>query len=87
MLRNLKHIYAQTENDVMLFRMVHWILTLQPKAPVELRERAMIYEAMGDPDRAIKDWQLYIANAFGLENEKSIRARIDYLQKQKSRIH
>jgi regulator of sirC expression with transglutaminase-like and TPR domain len=47
----------------------------------------MIYEAMGDPARAIKDWQLYIANASGLENEKSIRARIDDLQKQKPRIH
>jgi regulator of sirC expression with transglutaminase-like and TPR domain len=87
MLRNLKHIYAQADNDVMLYRLVHWILTLQPEAPVELRERAMIYEAIGDPVRAIKDWQLYIANASGLENEKSIRARIDYLQKQKPRIH
>ena len=77
----------QADNDVMLFRMVHWILTLQPEAPVELRERAMIYEVIGDPARAIKDWQLYIANASSLENEKSIRARIDYLKKQKSRIH
>ena len=87
MLRNLKLIYAQADNDVMLFRMVHWILTLQPGSTVELRERAMIYEAIGDPARAIKDWQLYIASASGLENEKSIRTRIDYLQKQKSRIH
>jgi regulator of sirC expression with transglutaminase-like and TPR domain len=70
----------------MLFRMVHWILTLQPQAAVELRERAMIYEAIGDPVRAIKDWQLYITNASGLENEKSIQARIDYLRKQKPRI-
>jgi regulator of sirC expression with transglutaminase-like and TPR domain len=87
MLRNLKLIYAQADNDIMLYRMVHWILTLQPEAPVELRERAMIYEAIGDPVRAIKDWQLVIANTSGLENEKSIRARIDYLQKQKPRIH
>jgi len=71
----------------MLFRMVYWILALEPESPVELRERAMIYEAIGDPARAIKDWQLYIANASGLENEKSIRTRIDDLQKQKSRIH
>ena len=87
MLRNLKLIYAQADNDVMLFRMVHWILTLQPQAAVELSERAMIYEAIGDPARAIKDWQLYISNASGLENEKSIRARIDYLRKQNPRIH
>jgi regulator of sirC expression with transglutaminase-like and TPR domain len=87
MLRNLKLIYAQADDDIMLYRIVHWILTLQPEATVELRERAMIYEAIGDPVRAIKDWQLVIANTSGLENEKSIRARIDYLQKQKPRIH
>jgi regulator of sirC expression with transglutaminase-like and TPR domain len=87
MLRNLKLVYAQANNDVMPYRMVHWIPRLQPEAPVELRERAMIYEAIGVPARAIKDWQLVIANTSDLENEKSIRARIDCLQKQKPRIH
>jgi len=87
MLRNLKLIYAQADDDVMLYRIVHWILRLEPEAPVELYERAMIYEAIGDPMRAIKDWQLVIANTSDLEYENSIRARIDYLQKQKPRIH
>ena len=87
MLRNLKLIYAKADNDVMLFRMIHWILTLEPEASVELHERAMIYEAIGDPVRAIKDWQMYLATTTDLENEKSIRARIDILQKQKPRIH
>jgi len=87
MLRNLKRIYAQRENDVMLFRVVHWILTLQPDAAVELRERALLYEAMGDPARAIKDWERYIADHSDFETEKKIRARIDYLKKQPPRIH
>jgi regulator of sirC expression with transglutaminase-like and TPR domain len=33
MLRNLKLIYARQDNDVMLFKMIHWILTLQPDSP------------------------------------------------------
>lgn len=44
MLRNLKLIYARQENDVMLFKMVHWILKLHPDSPLELGERALLYE-------------------------------------------
>lgn len=87
MLRNLKLIYAQKGTEVMLFRMIHWILSLQPESPVELRERAMLYEAMGDPARAIKDWKRYIANVSDLDGERKIRAKINYLKKQTSRIH
>ncbi|MGD8257057.1 MAG: transglutaminase-like domain-containing protein [Desulfobacterales bacterium] len=87
MLRNLKFIYAKEENDTMLFRMIHWILALQPEAPPELRERALLYEAMGNPDQAIKDWERYIESISDPGSEKSIRERIDYLKKQKPRIH
>ena len=87
MLRNLKLIYARQENDIMLFKMIHWILTLQPDAPAELRERAMIYEAMGNPARAVEDWERYIASIGDRKSVAEIRARIDNLKKQGSRIH
>ena len=87
MLRNLKLIYARQDNDVMLFKMIHWILTLQPDAPAELSERAMLYEAMGNPRRAVKDWERYIANISDHKSVTTIRARIDHLKKQRSRIH
>ena len=87
MLRNLKLIYARQDNDVMLFKMIHWILTLQPDAPAELSERAMLYEAMGNPRRAVKDWERYIANIGDHKSVPTIRARIDHLKKQQSRIH
>ena len=87
MLRNLKLIYARQDNDVMLFKTIHWILTLQPEAPAELSARAMLYEAMGNPTQAVKDWQRYITNIGDHESVTKIRARIDYLKKQPSRIH
>jgi regulator of sirC expression with transglutaminase-like and TPR domain len=87
MLRNLKLIYAQQENDIMLFKMIHWILTLEPEASAELSARAMLYEAMGNPTRAIKDWERYIATIAADEIVTRIRARIDNLKKQRSRIH
>lgn len=87
MLRNLKLIYAQQDNDVMLFKTIHWILTLQPDAPAELSERAMLYEAMGNPVRAVKDWKRYIASVGDHKSVTKILARIDNLKKQQSRIH
>jgi regulator of sirC expression with transglutaminase-like and TPR domain len=87
MLRNLKLIYARQDNDVMLFKTIHWILTLQPEAPSELSARAMLYEAMGNPNRAVKDWERYIANIGDHKSVTKIRARIEILKKQQSRIH
>lgn len=87
MLRNLKLIYARQENDVMLFKMIHWILTLQPESPAELGARAMIYEDMGNPARAVKDWERLIATIGDNQAATMIRDRIDNLKKQRSRIH
>ena len=87
MLRNLKLIYTRQDDDVMLFKMVHWILTLQPDSPVELSERAKLYEDMGNPGRAVKDWERCISNISDHEGVNQIRARIDILKKMGSRIH
>ena len=87
MLRNLKLIYARQDDDVMLFKMIHWILTLQPDSPAELSERAKLYEDMGNPTRAVKDWERCIANISDHEGVNKIRARIDILKKRRSRIH
>ena len=87
MLRNLKLIYARQDNDVMLFKMIHWILTLQPESPAELGARAMIYEDMGNPARAVKDWERLIATIGDNRAATMIRDRIDNLKKQRSRIH
>jgi regulator of sirC expression with transglutaminase-like and TPR domain len=87
MLRNLKLIYAWQDNEIMLFKMIHWILTLQPDSPTELSERAYLYENMGNPARAIEDWERCIANISDQESVNKIRARIDILKKMRSRIH
>ncbi len=87
MLRNLKLIYAQQNNDVMLFKTTHWILTLQPEASAERSERAMLYEAMGNPSRAVKDWERFIAHIGDPKIVTQIRARIENLKKQPSRVH
>ena len=71
----------------MLFKMIHWILALQPDSPAELSERARLYEDMGNPARAVKDWERCIVNISDHEGVTKIRARIDILKKKRSRIH
>jgi regulator of sirC expression with transglutaminase-like and TPR domain len=87
MLRNLKFIYDRQDNDVMLFKMIHWILTLRPESPAELSERAKLYEDMGNPARAVEDWERCLANIGNHEIVNKIRARIEILKKKSSRIH
>ena len=67
--------------------MFHWILKLQPDSSAELSERAKLYEDMGNPTRAIEDWERCIANISDHEGVNKIRARIDILKNMQSRIH
>ena len=87
MLRNLKAIYLQTHNDMKAFQMLHWILTLDPGSKDELRERGLLYEALGNTDRAAEDLERYIALSPGPETERIIGSKIEMLKKKSTRLH
>ena len=87
MLRNLKAIYLQTHNDMKAFQMLHWILTLDPGSKAELRERGLLYEALGNTDRAAEDLERYIALSPGPETERIIGSKIEMLKKKSTRLH
>lgn len=87
MLRNLKAIYLQTNNDMKAFQMLHWILTLDPGSTAELRERGLLYEALGNTDRAAEDLERYIALSPGPETERIIGSKIEMLKKKSTRLH
>lgn len=87
MLRNLKAIYLQTHNDMKAFQMLHWILTLDPGSKAELRERGLLYEALGNTDRAAEDLERYLEHSPGPETERIIGSKIDELKKKSTRLH
>jgi regulator of sirC expression with transglutaminase-like and TPR domain len=87
MLRNLKAIYLQTNNDMKAFQMLHWILTLDPGSKAELRERGLLYEALGNTDRAAKDLERYLELSPGEETERIIGSKIEKLKKKSTRLH
>lgn len=87
MLRNLKAIYSHTNNDMKAFEMLHWILNLDPDAANELRLRGMMYEALGNTDRAVKDFERYLELSPAVENNRMIRSKIEKLKKRTTWIH
>ncbi|MCF8126913.1 MAG: tetratricopeptide repeat protein [Deltaproteobacteria bacterium] len=87
MLRNLKAIYLQTNNDMKAFQVLHWILILDPGSMAELRERGLLYEALGDTGRAVEDLERYLEHSPGPETERIIGSKIEELKKRTTRLH
>lgn len=87
LMRNLKGIYSRTGEEVKTLRMIHWILILDPKSPQELRERGLIYEAMGDSDRAIKDLQAYVELSAEAQDLENVMLKIEKLKHTPTWVH
>ncbi len=86
-LRNLKGIYRHANREIMAFQMIEWILALTPDAPGELRERGLIYDAMGDADRAVRDLEAYLALSPQAPDRNDILEKIEDLKRAPRRIH
>lgn len=87
MLRNLKAIYLHTNNNRKAFEMLHWLLILNPDAHRERVERGMLYEAMGNTDRAVLDFERYLELAPNAADADQIQSRIQKLKSIPTSIH
>lgn len=87
MLRNLKGIYRQLNQEQQFFEMLQWILAVDPKATDELKERGLLYEAMGNNVSAIKDLERYLETAPAATDREMIEAKIKLLRRDKAWLH
>ena len=87
LMRNLKAIYWQTESQEQAWRMIEWILTIDPDSVVELRERGFLREAIGDPAGAVADFSRYLFLAPETDDSESVRQRIEALKMEKTVVH
>jgi regulator of sirC expression with transglutaminase-like and TPR domain len=67
--------------------MIQWILIVDPHAVSELRERALIYDAMGNSDSAVKDLERYLEISPEAEDREDILLMIERLKHNPTRVH
>ncbi len=87
MLRNLKGIYRHLNQELQSFEMLQWILAVDPDAPVELKERGLLYEAMGNNAYAVRDLERYLDLAPDAEDREMIASMITLLGDVKGYLH
>lgn len=87
MLRNLKAIYRHLNQDLQSFEMIQWILSVDPDAPAELKERGLLYEAMGNDAFAVRDLERYLQVDPTSEDKDLITQKIESLRQSQRRTH
>ena len=67
--------------------MLQWILAVDPHAPGELKERGLLYEAMGNSALAVRDLERYLYLVPDAEDNEKITHKIDLLRQTKGWLH
>ena len=87
MLRNLKAIYRHLNQELQSFEMIQWILAVDPDAADELKERGLLYEAMGNDVFAVRDLERYLQLAPESDDNDLISQKIELLRQSRRRTH
>lgn len=80
MMRNLKGIYQSLNHSLKVFEMVQWILMLDPDSPLELRDRGLLYETLGNTAQAVADLERYLTVAPEAPDRDLIEDKISALR-------
>ena len=87
MLTNLKHLYVKTVDFGRALACCERILLLDPDAPLELRDRAVVYERLECFGAALADFERFLALAPDDESAPAVRAKLAGLERQVLRLH
>ena len=86
-LRNLKAIYLHSGHAMLSFEMIQWIFAIDQNSPAELKERGLLYEAMGNFASAVMDFESYLDVAPDSEDVREIKQKIHLLGSSQWKIH
>jgi regulator of sirC expression with transglutaminase-like and TPR domain len=81
MLRNLKFIYLNRSDLPKAQTAVEGILLLFPDAPIEIRDRGLIYYQLGYEPQAAQDLEIYLAMLPNAEDAPVIRRLLEQLNR------
>ena len=82
MLTNLKFIYLNRKDLPKALTVVERILLLFPDAPMELRDRGLLYYQMGYKSKASQDLEIYLAMLPNAEDASVIRQLLEQLRRE-----
>lgn len=80
MLRNLKGVYLNVEDDARALSMVERILLLRPDATTERRARGMLLARMGRPDEAVEQLRAYLEAAPDAADSGKVERMVERLR-------
>lgn len=87
MLRNLKAIYMQNEDDVKSLAVVEHMLCLRAGDSESMRDRGIVYARLGCFGLAVDDFARYLKANPEAEDADDIRGRMVEAQRSASRLH
>ena len=80
MLRNLKSIYLQRRDYERVLSTIDRLLSIQPDAPDELRDRGVVNYRLGNHEEALEDLKTYVTNAGSPGDAGTVYRLIDQIQ-------
>lgn len=87
MLRNLKNIYVNSEDFARALRIQDLLLEVQPDAPQEVRDRALLHDKLDHMRAAVADYQMYLLLAPESGDHERVAGRISALRQSLQRLH
>jgi regulator of sirC expression with transglutaminase-like and TPR domain len=87
MLQNLKAIYARAGAQHKTLGVIERLLLITPDAPIELRDRGLIYASMESFNQALADLETYLRRAPDAADAASIKEKIAELKKRRARLN
>jgi regulator of sirC expression with transglutaminase-like and TPR domain len=87
MLGNLKHLHVKSADFGRALACCERILLLDPDAPLELRDRGVVFERLECFGAALADFERFLALAPDDESAPAVRAKLSGLEHQVLRLH
>jgi regulator of sirC expression with transglutaminase-like and TPR domain len=87
MLRNLKAIYLREKDYGRALPIMDWIVATAPGQVPELRDRAMVYEALECFRPALADFERYLARCPDAEDAVEVRRKIVEMRNRAARLN
>jgi regulator of sirC expression with transglutaminase-like and TPR domain len=86
-LRNLKAIYVEREEDAQALSVMEWIITVAPADAFEVRDRGLLLAKLECPRAAVEDLERYLQLVPDAEDAHELRARVVELRHAASRLN